>query len=422
MKVEVSIGEAIDKLSILELKLKKISNENKKREIQKEINCLEECSLYIKRYNYFYQLLMYVNEKIWDLTDIVKTNPDNYSEISKQIFDYNQKRFRIKHWFNLITNSTIKEQKSYALTHCSINVDEDTFFSKLAQISYLALDYDKITINHPNVLNIPTIETVNQDIIQTINETNKTLVTDLNFDVPDIFNIPHTNYIVGGMLGDFIQSISVICEIYYKTGSKGILFISEYGDKFRNGLLNTYNDLYPIIMKQKYIHDFKIYNNQPIHIDLILWRTIPNLSSYNWYHIYSSIYNIEWGKKKWIESNYDSVWIDKIVINTTDYRFPECKDFFKKYTSDCVFVSSDIKQYHYFKQQTGITLEYYEFKTLDELITIINSCKLFIGGFSAPLSIAHALHKKRIVCKSSNVNEIKMNELKDHLPNIIEIV
>jgi len=40
MKIEVSVGEAIDKLSILELKLFKISD--KKREIQKEINLLNE--------------------------------------------------------------------------------------------------------------------------------------------------------------------------------------------------------------------------------------------------------------------------------------------------------------------------------------------------------------------------------------------
>ena len=50
MKIEVSIGEAIDKLSILELKLKKINNEEKKKEIVKEIKVLDECYTYIKKY------------------------------------------------------------------------------------------------------------------------------------------------------------------------------------------------------------------------------------------------------------------------------------------------------------------------------------------------------------------------------------
>ena len=425
MKVEVSIGEAIDKLSILHLKMKKISDENKKIEIQKEIDCLQECSTYIKQYDYFYNILMFVNEKIWDLTDRIKTNPPNYAEISKDIFDYNQKRFRIKNWFNLLTNSNIKEQKGYALTNCYIEVDEIICFSKLSQISYLALDYDTVTINHPNmvtILNIPTIQ-INENIS---NELEK--FVNLDFDVPDIFTfvVPHTSYIIGGMLGDFIQSLSVICEQYYKTGSKGILYISEEGDKFRNGLLNTYNDLYPVIIKQKYIQEFKIYENQHIDINLIEWRNSPILLTNNWYNIYNSTYNIEWGKRKWFESNYNSFWSDKIVINTTNYRFPVFIDFFNTLDkdSDYVFISSDKSHFEFFMKyiNNDRVILYYEFKSFDELVTIINSCKLFIGGFSAPLSIAHALHKDRIICKSENMFEVKMNDLIDYLPNIKMII
>ena len=91
MNVQVSVGEAIDKLSILELKLKKISNENKKLEIQKEINALSECHAY-KEYYLYYNLLMYVNEKIWDLTDIIKSitiEDARFAEISYKIFDLN---------------------------------------------------------------------------------------------------------------------------------------------------------------------------------------------------------------------------------------------------------------------------------------------------------------------------------------------
>lgn len=427
MKVEVSIGEAIDKLSILHLKIKKIVDETKKIEIQKEIDCLE-CDTYIKQYDYFYNLLMYVNEKIWDLTDIVKTNPPNYAEISKDIFDYNQKRFRIKNWFNLLTNSNIKEQKSYAVTNCYIEVDETICFSKLSQICYLALEYDTITINHPNIvsiLNIPTIQ-INEN--QSLKEIYTNTLHSLDFDVPDIFTfiVPHTSYIIGGMLGDFIQSLSVICEQYYNTGSKGILYISEQGDIFRNGLLKTYNDLYPVIIKQKYIQDFKIYEKQHIDIDLVKWRYSPILMNNNWYNIYNSTYNIEWGKRKWFESTYNELWSDKIVINTTNYRFPVSIDFFNTLDkdSDYVFISSDKSHFEFFMKyiNNDRVILYYEFKSFDELVTIINSCKLFIGGFSAPLSIAHALHKDRIICKSESMFEVKMNDLIDYLPNIKMII
>ena len=89
MKVEVSIGEVIDKLSILELKMKKISSETKKLEIQKEIDALQECYIYKENYLY-YNILMYVNEKIWDTTDIIKTitiDDPQFAYLSNQIFE-----------------------------------------------------------------------------------------------------------------------------------------------------------------------------------------------------------------------------------------------------------------------------------------------------------------------------------------------
>ena len=168
MKVEVSIGEAIDKLSILELKMKKITDETKKIEIQKEINVLQECEQYKTKYDFYYSLLMYVNEKIWDMTDVIKSitvDDSLFSHISNQIFEFNQKRFRIKNWFNLLSQSNIKEQKSYSSTHCKIIVDseEDVFFDKLAEINYLSIQYDVLTFESPIIstikdfLKIPTI-------------------------------------------------------------------------------------------------------------------------------------------------------------------------------------------------------------------------------------------------------------------------
>ena len=60
---------------------------------------------------------MYVNEKIWDMTDLIKSSTvedPKFAYLSNQIFEFNQKRFRIKNWYNLITSSDIKEQKSYS--------------------------------------------------------------------------------------------------------------------------------------------------------------------------------------------------------------------------------------------------------------------------------------------------------------------
>lgn len=191
MKIEVSIGEAIDKLSILEIKMKKIIDENKKIEIQKEINVLQECDGYKSKNNFYYNLLMYVNEKIWDMTDIIKSitiDDPQFSLISNKIFEFNQKRFRIKNWFNLLNDSNIKEQKSYTCTHCKIVVDdEDTFFNKLAEINYLSIEYDVLTFESPLIstirefLKIPTI-LYHEEQIQLLN--NPTIIHLSEFCIP----------------------------------------------------------------------------------------------------------------------------------------------------------------------------------------------------------------------------------------------
>ena len=437
MKVEVSIGEAIDKLSILEIKLIKISDKNKKIKVQKEINCLQECVIYKTKYEYYYNLLMYVNNKIWNLTDVIKkiaSSDPQFANISKQIFEFNQQRFRIKNWFNLLTGSNINEQKSYELSHCKIVIEsEDIFFNKLPEIYFLALEYDVITFDTSDILDISIISnclkipTIIYDNEQKKLLCNPTIIIISNFyilenELKAAFSLKPITYIVGGLLGDFIQSLSVICETYYQTGRKGILYISERGHGFRNGLENTYNEIYQYIIGQKYIQDFKIYNNEPFEIDLSQWRSSPLLFHQNWHHIYKQIYNVEWGKRPWLIASYDEKWKDKIVINTTNYRWPiniEFKKLNELYPNEMVFISFDREQYIFFERTASISIEYYEPKSFLEMVTIINSCKLFVGSLSSPLSIANALHKDRICGLCSSIADNNHNlHLENVFPNI----
>jgi hypothetical protein len=437
MKVEVSVGEAIDKLSILELKMKKINDENKKIEVEKEIAILVECAQYKTKYDFYFNLLMYVNEKIWDMTDIIKNmqvDDNEFSTISNKIFEFNQKRFRIKNWFNLLTSSNIKEQKSYASSHCKILLEnEDVLYNKLPEIVYLALEYDFLTfdisLNNEthSFLKIPTI-IYNEE--QKNNLSQPIVVVLADFSIPQsepksVFSLKPITYIIGGMFGDFIQSLSVICEKFYETGRKGTLYISDRGDTFRNGVENTFNDVFPLLIKQKYIHDFKIYNNEPFEIDLSLWRFNVNLKKQSWYHIYNQTYNVTWGKNKWMDAPFEDKWKDKIIVNTTDYRWACFIDFnlLKNiHANNLIFVSSDKNQHNFFESNTGISIEFYQPKNFSDLCTIINSCKFFVGSFSGPLSIAHAFHKKRImnIGQPSNEEDYLMNcDLDKFLPNII---
>jgi hypothetical protein len=408
MKIEVSIGEVIDKYSILEIKQKKISDANKLIEIKKEIVILQECLLYKTNYTFYYNLLMYVNEKIWDMTDIIKSftvdNPE-FGSLSNQIFEFNQKRFRIKNWFNLITDSTIKEQKSYASKHCKIIINsEEILYSKIAEINYLSLEYDIITFDSPylyllrNIFSCPTFIYEQNNYLP-----EPTFLYLENYNLlenKEIYDLPPVTYVAGGLFGDFIQSLSVINEIFYKTGRKGILYLSNKGDTFRNGLLNTYKDTYPVIINQNYIKDYKIYYNESYNINLTLWRKNPNLYKVNWYNLYKETYQVEWGKHSWLDAPIDEKWKDIILVNTTDYRWAFNIDFMllnKQYPDKLIFIAADNIQYNHFIKTTSLKIPLYKFNDFQDLCIAIKSCKLFVGSLSAPLAIAHALNTDRII-------------------------
>ena len=434
MKLEISIGEAIDKLSILELKLLKIKDEKAIIEIKKEINEYTECSIHKEDYHYelYYNLLMFINEKIWDFTDIIKTKNidenssiDDFKEfsiISSKIFELNQQRFRIKNWFNILSGCSIKEQKSYSKSYCSIIINnEDIIFDKICEINFLSFNYDLITFECSDYCNIilkrifkiPTIIFNNDEKIL-LQQPSK-IINIANFSIDtiyidkDILSFKPIKYLAGGMFGDFIHSLSVVCEKYRETGRKGIIYLSVFGDGFRNGLDNTYNDTYPVLIEQNYIYDYKIINNEFIDINLTRWRQNPQLFKQNWYNTFKQTYSINWGSHIWLNVKYDNKWENKIVINTTHYRWVEL-DFVKlsqMYPDNIVFISNDIKQKLFFENKTGITInEYYEFKTFDELTTIINSCKLFVGSPSGPLAVAMALNKDRIVGKIQTLDDL----------------
>lgn len=201
-------------------------------------------------------------------------------------------------------------------------------------------------------------------------------------------------YLSGGLLGDFIHQLSVINENYIITNKKGILYIANIGDNFKNGLHRTYDDLYELVTRQEYIEDFKIYNNEKYDINLSEWRYYPRKD--NLCNIFKTIYNIEWGKHKWLNNiNKLDEWRDKIIINTVNYRFPD-KEFFEPLKeidlTNYVYVSIFKEEYEDFTIKTNLNINYFCPNSLLELCIILNSCKKVIGSLSAILSIASGLH------------------------------
>lgn len=222
-------------------------------------------------------------------------------------------------------------------------------------------------------------------------------------------------YLSGGRLGDLIHNLSVINENFYKTGRKGILYISDNNDcAFELGVQTTYNDTNSVISSQQYIKTYKIHENEPFDINLNDWRMNPLLYQQNFCNTYSQTYNIEWGKHQWIKIpliNYALK--DKILINVSITRFKniDYNQFKTKYGEEnLIFICFDKNQYINFKNRTKMNIKCMHVKNFNELCIAINSCKLFIGTQSMPLALTNALFHDCMIlldCKN-NPNDIDL--------------
>lgn len=202
-------------------------------------------------------------------------------------------------------------------------------------------------------------------------------------------------YLVGGKLGDFNQSLSVVCEMFHTTGRKGIVYLANKGDTFRFGLERTFQDTQKLVCSQTYIHAYEIYAEQPIDIDLTTWRKSPLMYNANWYDIYKSVYGIEWGAHPWITVPKNPEFADKILISYSADWYIQNIDFEavrNQYGTSVYFISQQKAEYNTFVARYGISFPYIEMNSLYDLVCAIASCRFFIGGMSSPITYAFATH------------------------------
>ena len=116
LSLPVSLGEAIDKLTILDIKCDKIQD-NRRKNVQNEYNILyDKLKDFIEKYNELYNSMKKINIIIWKQMDDLRDNAtfdENYMKLCKECIDSNDIRFRIKNKINLISNSLLKEEKGY---------------------------------------------------------------------------------------------------------------------------------------------------------------------------------------------------------------------------------------------------------------------------------------------------------------------
>lgn len=123
VKIPISIGELLDKISILEIKCIKITDENKLVNIKKELSVLkqeyEKIKINDSVINTLYKELFDINLMLWEVEDSIRVLEKNqkfensFIELARNVYKTNDRRFEVKNKINNILNSEFKEEKSY---------------------------------------------------------------------------------------------------------------------------------------------------------------------------------------------------------------------------------------------------------------------------------------------------------------------
>lgn len=159
MKIEVSNGEILDKMSILKIKMDKINDKQKKENVQKEYYYLKEISKEMSYDIESYNTLLEINHKLWDIEDNIREKERNNSfgpefiELARSVYFTNDERCRIKKIINMNSKSNFieeklypvynnKEQKALVLGHLGMG---DQFYI-VGIVRYLSTIYDEVTV------------------------------------------------------------------------------------------------------------------------------------------------------------------------------------------------------------------------------------------------------------------------------------
>ena len=126
MKIEVSNGEILDKVSILEIKLERITDAQKLSNIKNEWDALQNAVKIIaglanpkEEFHQAVKALRATNEALWDVEDALRLNEktkdfgDAFIALAREVYVLNDQRAALKSSINILTVSNLREEKSY---------------------------------------------------------------------------------------------------------------------------------------------------------------------------------------------------------------------------------------------------------------------------------------------------------------------
>jgi hypothetical protein len=123
LNVPVSVGEVVDKVTILEIKSDRISDEAKLRNIRAELDQLRPMVsggvFDSAEVTALFDGLRAVNGELWDIEDNIRAEEaagrlgDRFVELARAVYVTNDRRAELKKKINLATGSDLVEEKSY---------------------------------------------------------------------------------------------------------------------------------------------------------------------------------------------------------------------------------------------------------------------------------------------------------------------
>lgn len=147
----VSLGEALDKLTILDIKLQKITD-SRRQDVQAEYDALyTSLKEYVVAYPYHYKILRDINLTLWTIQEHFHgkdITPEEAATDAKTILLENDRRFRVKLKINTLAASALKEQKGYALKKALFygHLGLGDMFWMNGAVRYLATCYDQVLV------------------------------------------------------------------------------------------------------------------------------------------------------------------------------------------------------------------------------------------------------------------------------------
>ena len=123
ISIPVSLGELVDKITILEIKANKISDSKKLKNINNELEALLLVLIKINKdekiFKDLYSDLKKVNQELWEIEDKIRNLEKNkvfneeFIKVARSVYIKNDKRFDLKNKINDLFDSEYKEEKSY---------------------------------------------------------------------------------------------------------------------------------------------------------------------------------------------------------------------------------------------------------------------------------------------------------------------